>query len=541
MASKRRRESVSARKAKLRARGASSEGSNSKPVSKVQPLTPKAGVELFFGLVSPTGANVDLVIEALRKHLKSVGYRTQEIRISELIDSVTGRKASSLPVDERIDILMDEGTRLRQEYVPDICARLAIAAVRQVRQVENRRSHKEHPESIALGKTAYIFRSLKTREEVDTLRIVYGKAFNLLSIYSNEESRKDSLAKRIAKSRNDTNHHRYRATAERLIYKDAEEPQDHGQDVRNTFPMADAFLSLDSADPSSLDYSVKRFVRLMFDDPFVTPTRDEYGMFMARAVALRSADLGRQVGAAILSDDGDLIAAGCNEVPKFGGGQYWEGDEPDMRDFRIGTDASVEQRTGAIAELLSRFGDAGWLSESARKSKPGKLALEMLDGEQKEHFVGSQILAILEYGRSVHAEMAAITDAAKRGVSIDGCSLFSTTFPCHLCARHVISSGLKRVVYIEPYAKSKAQELYDDSIAVNPAAKVTSKVVFEPFVGVSPGRYLEFFQPNSDRKDRKGRALVWEGQDVKTSRLKRYIYSYMLMEEAVLKDVGELS
>jgi deoxycytidylate deaminase len=263
-------------------------------------------------------------------------------------------------------------------------------------------------------------------------------------------------------------------------------------------------------------------------------------MFIAKAVALRSSDLGRQVGAAILSDEGDLVAAGCNEVPKFGGGQYWEGDNPDTRDFRLGSDAAVEHRTGAIAELIGRFSDAGWLSDAAKGARPEQLALDMIDGKQKDKFAGTQILGILEYGRSVHAEMAAITDAAKRGVPIEGCSLFSTTFPCHLCARHIVSSGIKRVVYVEPYAKSKAQELYKDSVSVNPPTKVKGKVVFEPFVGISPNRYLEFFQPNSDRKDKKGRALVWEGREVKTSRLKRYIYSYILMEEAAVKELGKL-
>jgi deoxycytidylate deaminase len=42
--------------------------------------------------------------------------------------------------------------------------------------------------------------------------------------------------------------------------------------------------------------------------------------------------------------------------------------------------------------------------------------------------------------------------------------LFSTTFPCHMCARHIVSAGIKRVVFLEPYPKSYAEELYADSI-----------------------------------------------------------------------------
>ena len=74
---------------------------------------------------------------------------------------------------------------------------------------------------------------------------------------------------------------------------------------------------------------------------------------------------------------------------------------------------------------------------------------------------------LLEFGRIVHAEMSALTEAARRGRSVQGGTLHCTTFPCHICARHIIGSGIARVVYIEPYQKSRAKELYPDSISVD--------------------------------------------------------------------------
>ena len=41
-------------------------------------------------------------------------------------------------------------------------------------------------------------------------------------------------------------------------------------------------------------------------------------MFAAKAAALRTLDLSRQVGAAIFSADGEIISMGSNEVPKAG-------------------------------------------------------------------------------------------------------------------------------------------------------------------------------------------------------------------------------
>jgi deoxycytidylate deaminase len=508
----------------------------------LRPLEPKPGVELFFGLVSPSGSRVELVIDSLRKHLASVGYETEEIHISQLIDQTTGSRAKEMPFDERVDWLMTKGTELRQDNTPDVCARMAIAAVRRIRRGRNEGNPQhQRPESVDLKNVAYIFRSLKTSEEVETLRVIYGQAFNLISIYSSEDDRRENLAKRISNSKNDTDYRLYESTAQELIYRDSEENIESGQDVKNTFPLADLFVALDNNEPTALDRSIERFVRLLFGDPFITPTKDEYGMFMAKAVAMRSADLGRQVGASILSCDGDLISAGCNEVPKFGGGQYWEGDKPDNRDFQLGSDASVEHRNAAIAELIKRFRDVGWLSPSAATRKPEELALQMIDGESRIAFQGAQILGILEYGRSVHAEMAAITDAAKRGVPIIGGTVYTTTFPCHLCARHIVSAGIIRVAYIEPYAKSKAHDLYKDSIVVNPAQGIARKVRFEPFVGLSPNRYLYFFQPNTNRKTRAGKALVWDKQAIKATRLKRYVASYVLMEEEVVKDLSNIA
>ena len=72
----------------------------------------------------------------------------------------------------------------------------------------------------------------------------------------------------------------------------------------------------------------------------------------------------------------------------------------------------------------------------------------------------SQIGEITEYGRMVHAEMNAIADAARLGRPVAGATLYVTTFPCHNCAKHIIASGIARVVFIEPYAKSRAELLY---------------------------------------------------------------------------------
>lgn len=53
--------------------------------------------------------------------------------------------------------------------------------------------------------------------------------------------------------------------------------------------------------------------------------------------------------------------------------------------------------------------------------------------------------------RTVHAEANAIAFAAKNGISTDGATLYCTMSPCLNCAKLIINSGIKEVVYKEEY------------------------------------------------------------------------------------------
>ena len=54
-------------------------------------------------------------------------------------------------------------------------------------------------------------------------------------------------------------------------------------------------------------------------------------------------------------------------------------------------------------------------------------------------------------GYVLHAEANAITKIAKSGNNSDGATLYVTTSPCLECAKLIIQSGIKRVVYSEMY------------------------------------------------------------------------------------------
>lgn len=134
----------------------------------------------------------------------------------------------------------------------------------------------------------------------------------------------------------------------------------------------------------------------------------------------------------------------------------------------------------------------------------------------------------------VHAEMAALINAGKCGISVQGATMYCTTFPCHMCARHIVAAGISRVVYVEPYPKSMAARLYPDSIIVGSGGSgAGAGVHFQAFAGISSRSYVRLFEMRK-RKDAKGNALFWK-ESAGVPRVEQIIESYILVETRVLE------
>lgn len=52
---------------------------------------------------------------------------------------------------------------------------------------------------------------------------------------------------------------------------------------------------------------------------------------------------------------------------------------------------------------------------------------------------------------TVHAEQNAISDAARRGISVNGATAYVTHFPCVACAKILVSSGVKKIRFYHDY------------------------------------------------------------------------------------------
>jgi deoxycytidylate deaminase len=479
----------------------------------VEKLDPLEFPELVFGIAAPIGVEIDAICDSLANALRVARYESELIHLTTEMMEYQLRARIPGPTDP--SFFAEVAFKIK--YANSLCAdardsaTLARIALRAI--VRKRTERAGGDDRLPLKSTAYIIRQLKRPNEVELLRRVYGKHFILVSAYGSAEQRQKLLEERIGRSlppsvpRNEV-----ACKSGELIARDADEETDEfGQRVRETFHLADVFI--DGLSRKEMDSKLTRFIQAFFGRTDITPSKDEYGMYAAKSASLRSSDLSRQVGAAIFSDEGESITEGCNEVPKAMGGTYWALEEPDFRDVRLGYDPNDILKKELLRDLFDRMTKAELLSPKALElGGPGEM-VDKLTRKKQKHVDGQggplancEVMDLTEFGRVVHAEMNAICDAARLGRSIKGATLFCTTFPCHNCTKHILAAGIKRVVYMEPYPKSRAKELHQNEIEIE---KTTiGKVSFVPFLGISPFLYRDIFQKGR-RKKPDGTAKRW--------------------------------
>lgn len=494
--------------------------------------------EIFIGLVSPVGTDLQGVIKSLADSFKEFGYETKHVKITDMFGDIADKVNYSLikkfKKKDRIKEYIYFGNELRRNYGNDILSKLAISSIIDWRL--NVKGGKPN-----YSRVVYIIDQLKTKEEISLLKSTYKEAFFQVSVYSARDVRVDHLSKRMAEADNKRNSNSYRHLSEKLVNKDENEKNKHGQKVEKIFQLADVVITADRANDQPVSAQVDRFVKLLFGYNAYSPNHLEYGMYLAHSAALRSLDLSRQVGAAIFLKTGEIATLGANEVPKAGGGTYWCDGVFDAREYSLSRDSNDARKTellNEVVEILQYNSDNGDLIQSIINSDVFKdaliQALSVGNGVDKKDVIYKEIIEILknslqlskekedlleetqfmdalEYGRIVHAEMSAISDAARLGISIQGGKLYCTTFPCHMCSKHIVASGIAEVVFLEPYPKSLTSDLHSDSVKIEGASrgKFASfpSVLFVPFHGITPNRYRDFFHRN--KRKSKGRFVEY--------------------------------
>lgn len=453
------------------------------------------GPELVIALVRPIGVPREALLEPIEAALNRLGYRPVVVRLSSLLEPSRSPNMSAtqsfLGEDTRVETLIEAARAFCDRHKQaDALAKLAIQEIRRIREVENEHmTGIEDTASSPLKRVAFVIDSLKRPAEVTTLRQVYADRFFLIGGFIDEESRIQQFRDKLRSSYKGEPPLVTTQRARDLIIKDDNEPTAFGQNVRKTFPMSDLIVKVElhpgqnSRGHHSLE--IARFFDLIFQSPrYSPPTVDELAMHLADTASAMTTALGRKVGACIISRHGKVIALGHNEVPTG-----------ERTDTEIGFDTSDSEIQSLALEVLEDLSRKGFLSDDSKQ----KLA------DDASVFLGEigdlPLRGLIEFQRPVHAEMTAMMDAARQGIALHEAAIYTTTYPCHLCAKHIVTLGLDPVVYIEPYPKSKAESMYETAV----------KSTFRPFNGVTPRAFGRLFAaPDSDRKAASGALTAWD-------------------------------
>lgn len=463
--------------------------------------------EIVLGIITTVGTDNENVIRYMKEHLSKFSYRTEVINVSsQILSDFEEEKHTFESEYERVKYYMDLGNDVRKNSKDATIIMKGVAS-----QILSQRDSVDNPSP--REKVAYIIKSIKHPKEADYLKQVYGDGFHLIGITSDIIDRKKYLIDVKAMTEEQ---------AQELIDRDSDEIDNMGQHTQDAFQNSDYFINVVD-NTEEIKNCVFRLIDLLFGNPFITPTFDEYAMFMAYAASLRSADLSRQIGA-VVTKNNEILTTGVNDCPRYNGGLYWQlhennqyTDEKDGRDYMLGYDSNKIEQTAIIEKILENL-------KLEKTSENINLV--------KKSGIGS----LTEYGRVVHAEMEALLACSRNNISSKGAVMYATTFPCHNCAKHIIAAGIKKVIYIEPYPKSKALDFYHQEISTS-LNDENKKLIFIPFSGVGPRRYVDLFAMSSTkwgakkRKEKNGKKVDWDRKEAKIRNPMR-AFTYLDYEKA---------
>ncbi|MFQ5810080.1 MAG: deaminase [Armatimonadota bacterium] len=355
-----------------------------------------------------------------------------------------------------IDELQDAGTALRASQGPDVLAEWAMEAARKSKN------------------TKFVLDGIKHPAEAKRFGDV--SKFYLVAIEASADRRFDKMPDRYGEDRTafDRNDRRDQEETDELG-----RPVEHGQRVQACVGIADCVIWNDEplsagegvaqgdqdGTVATLRKKLDRVVETIEDPPGRhVPTPEEVRMCQAYAVARMSLCERRRVGAVVTNSEGYVVAEGCNAVP--------EGQK------------SCQQVYGGCYRRKWRGEYAQRVRNTVKCECGGQL-----DADLRCAKCGAWVADILLHGRdlelcrAVHAEENAILQFSRfGGPDIRRGTMYTTTFPCPLCANKIVQVQLDRVVYFEPYETAESLELLEKS-----------HVDVRHFEGFTPRAYLSVY------------------------------------------------
>jgi len=319
--------------------------------------------------------------------------------------------------------------------------------------------------------------------EIDSFKHEFGNVFSLLSIDASKEKRWERLKGVFPGDENEF---------DEIEERDAkDQTNEYGQQVKKCMELAD--ISVNSEDDfyngngdkinEIIDGYAQRisdFYDLIKKHDSRPPYPDEVYMHYACSVALQSRCARKQVGAVVVRSvvpsltsqkksltgtSGYVVSTGCNNVP------------PKEEDC----EKKYPEKCYRAHEKNKYFNQYKYCKACGKELV--KDNMDCLDCGCKNGDLPGKLLDIC---RAVHAEEAAIIQAAKLGSTpLNGAKLYTSAFPCMLCCKKIINTGIKHVIYLEAYPMNEtlAYEMF-----------ANNNVELTKYEGVTSEAYRRFFK-----------------------------------------------
>ena len=347
--------------------------------------------------------------------------------------------------------LQDMGNRLASEKGTDYLAKCAVR------------------EASRSGANNVVFDSIKREGEIKYLRDRYPRFF-LLAIQCSRDERWDRVRSVYESAK------LFESDFEVHDARDQIEEFKAGQKV--SLCVDDADIVIDNTEHRSnmaarqaFRIRIDRYLGLISGSAAYKPRSQDIAMTIAYTEAEWSDCIKRHVGAVIVDEDGSLISSGFNQNPATMRPCY---EEPGY----CRKDSLVAERLEALAGTHCPI--CGKIIEAINDPFRCTCGYSLKSHYFSDHGV--------RWCPGVHAEERAI--ARVRGRDLSEATLYTTTFPCLNCAKLITDSGLKRIIYVEPYPERESVRFLAEN-----------RIETVPFEGVKARSFHKLFKPYREQME----------------------------------------